>query len=469
VRLMVIPFVDFGDAVSFRANEQEMHNDSARTRSTPAANTSVHWTITTSSTLRTLGQRALGGGGASWPAGPRAVPLRCRFTGQRRQFIGPPLGLLLMMLAVIIACTATACAPGAEVDFAVAQPPKVVSQPSDGATEVNPVDQARVAVTDGVFQEIRLTTPTGKEVTGQLSSDRAVWTLGEPLGYDKTYTWSGIVTGSDGAHIPVHSSFHTINPAHLTSARLNVADNATYGIAMPIALTFSFKVSDKAAVERALSVQTSVPTEGAWAWLDDTRVHWRPKTYFTANTQVHITAKLYGLSLGDGAYGQQDLTSSFSIGRPYVLKGDTQTHHLVGYANGVQVADYRASYGLDADPGRVTRSGTHVVMAKFPVFFMSNPKYDYHNVEARWAVQISNNGEFAHSAPWSVSQQGRKNVSHGCINLSPSAAKAVFDTVLPGDPVEITGSSQELGAQDGDYYDWTIPWDAWVAKSAQTH
>jgi lipoprotein-anchoring transpeptidase ErfK/SrfK len=373
---------------------------------------------------------------------------------------------MLVILTVVIACAATACTPATALDFAFVQPPRVVIQPSDGATAVNPLDQAWVAVSGGVFDAVRLTNPAGNAVTGHLSADKAIWTVSEPLGYDKTYTWSGTVTGSDGTQILVHGSFHTINPAHLISGRLNVADNATYGVAMPIALTFSSKVSDKAAVERALSVQTSVPTEGSWAWLDDTRVHWRPKTYFTANTQVRVTAKLYGLPLGDGAYGQQDLSSSFSIGRAYLLKGDTQTHQLVGYANGVQVADYRASYGLDSDPRRVTRSGTHVVMGKFPVFFMTNPKYDYHNVETHWAVQISNNGEFAHSAPWSISQQGKTNVSHGCINLSPTAAKAVFDTVLPGDPVEIAGSSQQLGPPDGDYYDWAVPWDAWAAKSA---
>ncbi|MGH3783481.1 MAG: Ig-like domain-containing protein [Pseudonocardiaceae bacterium] len=329
------------------------------------------------------------------------------------QFRALLLGLTLVMLTVIIACTVTACTPAAVLDPARAQLPRVVSQPSDGATEVNSLDQTWVAATGGVFDTVQLTNPAGKAVTGQFSADKAIWTVSEPLGYDKTYTWSGSVTGSDGAQIPVRGSFHTINLAHLISGRLNVADNATYGVAMPIALTFSSKVSDKAAVERALSVQTSVPTEGSWAWLDDTTVHWRPKTYFTPNTQIRVTAKLYGLSLGNGAYGQQDLSSSFSIGRPYLLKGATQTHQLVGYANGVQVADYRASYGLDSDPRRVTRSGTHVVMAK--------------------------------------------NVSHGCINLSPSAAKAVFDAVLPGDPVEITGSSQQLGAQDGDYHDWTIP------------
>ena len=105
-------------------------------------------------------------------------------------------------------------------------------------------------------------------------------------------------------------------------------------------------------------------------------------------------------------------------------------------------------------------------MSKFPVYYMSNPKYHYKNVEARWAVRMSDNGEFIHAAPWSVAQQGRTNVSHGCINLSTTNATAIFDAVLPGDPVEIIGSSRQLGPNDGDYYDWTIPWSTWTAMSA---
>ncbi|MCA1703574.1 MAG: L,D-transpeptidase family protein [Actinobacteria bacterium] len=343
---------------------------------------------------------------------------------------------------------------------------QVVTQPSDGATDVTPTAPVRVSVSNGVLNAVSLTNPEGKAVAGQFSSDRTSWTAAEPLGYAKTYTWSGTATGIDRQRRAITSSFQTVTPERLISGRLNVADNATYGIAMPIALTFSSKVIDKAAVQKALSVHLSVPTEGSWAWLDDTTVHWRPKTYFAPNTRVSVTANLYGLAMGDGAFGREDIASTFTIGRSYVLRGDTRTHRLVAYANGVQVADYPASYGLDSDPGRVTHSGTHVVMTKYPVYYMSNPKYHYKNVKARWAVRISNNGEFTHSAPWSVAQQGRTNVSHGCVNLSPANAAAVFDAVLPGDPVEIIGSSRQLGPRDGDYYDWTIPWATWTAKSA---
>ncbi len=343
---------------------------------------------------------------------------------------------------------------------------QIVTEPSDGATGINPTAPVRVLVSHGAFDAVSLTNPEGKAVAGRFSSDKSSWTTTEPLGYAKTYTWSGTATGIDHLRRPIAGSFRTVIPERLVSGRFNVADNATYGVAMPIALTFSSKVIDKAAVQRALSVRTSVPTEGSWAWLNDTTVHWRPRTYFAPDTRVSVTAKLYGIAMGNGSFGREDIGSSFTIGRSYVLRGDTRSHRLAVYSNGIQVGDYPASYGLDSDPGRRTHSGTHVVMSKYPVYYMSNPQYHYKDVEARWAVRMSDNGEFIHSAPWSVAQQGKANVSHGCINLSPANARAVFDAVLPGDAVEIIGSSRQLGPNDGDYYDWTISWESWIAMSA---
>ncbi len=59
-----------------------------------------------------------------------------------------------------------------------------------------------------------------------------------------------------------------------------------------------------------------------------------------------------------------------------------------------------------------------------------------------------------HSAPWSVGQQGRENVSHGCINLSPERAAWFFGFSQPGDVVEIENSiGPTLSAADGDIYD----------------
>jgi len=345
-------------------------------------------------------------------------------------------------------------------------PAKITLQPASGAADVSPATVATVAVADGTIESLTLTNPAGKQVIGALSPDNSTWTVGEPLGYGKTYTWAGTAKGADGKSAPISGSFTTVTPARQVDAALNTGDGKTYGIAMPISITFDRDVTDKANVQKALTVTTSVPTEGAWAWLDDRTVHWRPKAYWQPGTQVSVAAKLYGTSLGGGAYGAEDRTSSFTIGRSQIVQANTQTHRIQVIQNGVQTADFPASFGLESDPGRVTHSGTHVVMSKHETYSMTNPKYDYENVVVPWAVRIANNGEFIHGYGPSVWAQGKQNVSHGCVNLSPANAKLYFDSAMTGDPVEVVGSTEALGAADGDYYDWALTWDQWLAKSA---
>jgi lipoprotein-anchoring transpeptidase ErfK/SrfK len=389
--------------------------------------------------------------------------------------------MALLTTGVVAVLGLTACTSGGDEGVGLADigatnspegqaspkpPAKITLDPASGAVDVSPSAPVKVSVEDGTIKELTLTNPDGKQVVGALTPDGKTWTVGEHLGYSKTYTWTGTAVGSDGKSAPISGSFTTVTPAQTVSASLNVGDGKTYGVGMPIAITFKKDVTDKANVQKALTVETSVPVEGAWAWLSDRTVHWRPKEYWPANTQVKLTAKLYGTSLGDGKYGEDDRSATFSIGRSQIVRGNTQTHRMQVFQDGVQIADFPASYGLDSDPRRVTRSGTHIVMSKHETYSMSNPKYGYENVVVPWAVRISNNGEFIHGYAASIPSQGKRNVSHGCLNLSPANAKLYFDGALTGDPVEITGSTQQLGAQDGDYHDWIIPWDQWLAKSA---
>jgi lipoprotein-anchoring transpeptidase ErfK/SrfK len=342
----------------------------------------------------------------------------------------------------------------------------VTPQPANGAADASPKGPITMSVADGTIATIQLSNPEGKPVSGALSADKRTWTATEALGYGKVYTWAGTAAGANGQQVPITGSFTTVKPKRTENGQLNVGDDKTYGIAMPILLTFDNKVNDKASVEKALTVETSVTTEGSWAWLDDRTVHWRPKEYWKPGTKVTVTAKLYGTSFGNNVYGRSDVTSKFTIGRDQRVYGDTKTHRLVIKRDGVVVNDFPASYGLDSDPGRVTKSGTHVVMEKYEIKKMTNERYNYQDVPVPWAVRISNNGEFIHGYQGSIGDQGKRNVSHGCANLSPTNAKIYYDSVLTGDPVEITGTNQQLSAADGSYYDWAFTWDAWQAKSA---
>lgn len=337
--------------------------------------------------------------------------------------------------------------------------------PESGAVDVSPGLPVSVTVADGTIETLTLTNPTGKVVIGTLSPDKTSWTVGEHLGYSKTYTWAGTAKGADGKEVPIAGQFTTVTPQNIVDSSINTGDGKTYGVAMPIAITFDADVEDRAAAQAALTVETSVPVEGAWSWLNARSVHYRPKTYWPANTTVSVTAKLYGVHYGGGRYGDDDLTSAFTIGRAQIVKADSHTHRMIVIRDGVEVANYPASYGLESDPRRITRAGIHVVMSKHESYTMSSETFGYEGVTVPYAVRISNNGEFVHGYANSISAQGNRNVSHGCLNLSPANAKLYFETALVGDPVEVV-SSVPLTSRDGDYYDWVVPWEEWLANSA---
>ncbi|MGK8511660.1 L,D-transpeptidase [Nocardia asiatica] len=345
---------------------------------------------------------------------------------------------------------------------------KATLTPAADDTNVNPTAAVSVTISDGVIDQVALTNAAGKQVRGELAPDKRGYTITEPLGYGATYTWSGTAVGTDGKPIPIDGSFRTLAPESTVPATLNIGDNQEVGIAAPIILRFKSAVANKAAVEKALTVTTDPPTEGAWAWFPDdngSRLHWRPKNYWTPDTSVHVSARLYGLDLGGGNYGDADLTTDFRIGRSQIVKANAPSHRMQVVRDGRTVFDFAVSYGEGNEPRNVTRSGIHVVTEKYEDFMMSNPPY-YTNVRERWAVRISNNGEFIHANPESLSAQGSANVTNGCINLSPGDAQAYFPTALYGDPVEVTGTSIPLSAADGDLYDWTIDWNTWKTMSA---
>jgi len=223
-------------------------------------------------------------------------------------------------------------------------------------------------------------------------------------------------------------------------------------------------------VERALTITTEPAVEGSWAWLPDevqgARVHWRSRDYFPAGTTVSVAAKLYGLAVGDGAYGAQDMSLDFQIGRRQVVKAEVSSHRIQVIRDEGVIMDFPCSYGQADKARNITRNGVHVVTEKYADFYMSNPAAGYSNIHERWAVRISNNGEFIHANPNSASAQGNTNVTNGCINLSTGDAEQYFYSAIYGDPVEVTGSSIQLSYSDGDIWDWSVDWDTWVSMSA---
>lgn len=364
----------------------------------------------------------------------------------------------------LVVLLVAACGAIPEVESATPAPAKIHLNPPGQAAEVSPSAPITATVKHGRFQAVSLLNPVGEPVPGKLAPDGKSWTASEALEYDATYTWQGNAVGDNGKPTPVRGGFSTARPDHTVRATINPADDDEVGIAMPVSLRFDEPVLDKAAVQRALKVRTSVLVEGAWAWLSDTQVDWRPKEYWPPHTEVNVEAKLYGVHYGEGAYGPDDLTTHFTIGRAQVVKADVNSHRLVVQQDGNEVANYPTSYGRESNPQLNTPNGTFMVMAKLPVELMSNPEYGYTDVRKTWAVRISNHGEYIHENAEN-GNIGSANTTHGCINLTAADAKAYFDSALIGDPVEVAGS--EVTMEPGyAVYDWILSWEEWLQKSA---
>jgi hypothetical protein len=82
-------------------------------------------------------------------------------------------------------------------------------------------------------------------------------------------------------------------------------------------------------------------------------------------------------------------------------------------------------------------------------------------------VRFTFSGDYYHSAPWSVVNQGESNVSHGCVNLAPEDAQAFYNLAIPGDPVTVT-NSPKAGNWDNGWTHWFLSWSQYLAGSA-TH
>jgi lipoprotein-anchoring transpeptidase ErfK/SrfK len=378
-------------------------------------------------------------------------------------------------LVLLAGCRGDDGGGGSTATAADAPPAQVALALADGSADVSPAVPLEISVTDGKLGDVTLVDEAGAEVPGAVTAgtgpENSVWTPKTPLTYGTQYKLTASAVNEHDDKTTASSSFTTVSPATLSTPSVGPLDGTTVGVGMPIRVYFDDPVADKAAVESHLKVTSSTPTDGVWSWLGDSEVHFRPSTYWPANTKVTLDANLYGVDFGDGVWGEKNRTVSFSVGAKHVSVVDAGTHTMTVYDGDQLVQTYPMSAGSAENP---TRNGAHVVTESFRDITMDSSTFGLavdapggYRADVEYAVRISNNGEFVHGAPWSVAQQGNTNVSHGCINLSTENAAWFFQFSQPGDVVEVQNSvGPTLSAADGDIYDWAIPWDEWQAGSA---
>lgn len=391
-----------------------------------------------------------------------------------RNSVGVPVRvsrLLTMLIFGLVALLVAGCSESGSgttpASDEVPPAPTLELAPQNGAKDISPAGPIKATAVNGKIVEAVLTNSEGAKLSGAIAPDGASWTAGEKLGYGKTYTLSVTAQGASGPAITQQSTFSTVSPGKKSFVSMNPLDGQTVGVGQPLAFYFSQNAPapDKAKAEEAIKISTEPAVEGAFYWFNSREVHWRPKDYWKPGTKVSIDVDVYGKDLGNGVWGEEDRKATITIGDAVVLKADGASHQMSIEKNGEVIRTMPVSLGKPSFP---SNNGVHVVTEHHATKVMDSSTYGLpieaggYRTEVKWAVRISNGGEFLHAAPWSVGDQGRRNVSHGCINMSMENAKWVFDLLKKGDVVQITNSGgPNLRSWDG-FGDWQIPWDQWV-------
>jgi lipoprotein-anchoring transpeptidase ErfK/SrfK len=340
------------------------------------------------------------------------------------------------------------------------------------ATALDPDQPIVVSVARGTARTVAVKdTSDGKAVAGALDAGGTTWTSSGTLAYGTTYA-VGVDT-VDAGGTPGHQDLTvaTVDPkTQAYPSFIPPPGQATVGVGQPIVVRFNHPVKDHAAAQKALSVTSSAGQTGAWYWLSDTDVHYRASTYWTANSTLTLKADLFGVDLGGGTFGETDRTETIHVHDAWVAKADGATEQMQIFDNGALVTTMPISLG---SPGHPSHIGPHVISDKQPSITMDSCTYGvcqgqpgYYKEKVDLDERISDDGEFVHSAPWSVGSQGGQNVSHGCVNLSPANAQWFFDHFGIGDVVEITNSGGPQLPLDDTYGDWELTWAQWQKGSA---
>ena len=235
-------------------------------------------------------------------------------------------------------------------------------------------------------------------------------------------------------------------PPVFAAPTFNPVNGAMVGVAKPIVINFQRPIGDRPMAEQAIHISSNPPVPGKFYWMSDSQVRWRPIDFWPANTTVTIDAS--------------GTKSSFRTGESLVATIDDATHQMTVARNGVVEKTFPVSLGKSKYE---TKNGTYYVLEKFADIVMDSSTYgvpidsaEGYKLKVQDAVRIDNSGIFVHGAPWSVGDQGKRNVSHGCINLSPANAQWFYDNFGSGDPVVIKNTTGGLYDQPDGAQDWQI-------------
>lgn len=335
-----------------------------------------------------------------------------------------------------------------------------------------PVDRpVELTVTGGSLKSVRVTSEQGA-LPGRLGKGGSSWAASARLEPGLAYRVHAVGVREDGERLVRDSTFRTeaLTLDQQTYASVAPLAGETVGVGMPVIVTFDVPVTDKASIERHMSVTSTPRQQGSWHWLSDTEAHWRPKSYWKTGSEVSVDLDINSVPAGAGVYGQESRSVDFTVGDANIYKVNARTYQMQVFQNGTLLRTLPITTGK---PGFTTRSGVKVIIEKFREKRMNSETvgidrddpeaYDIDDVE--YAMRVTYSGEFIHAAPWSVGSQGNANVSHGCTGMSTADAGWLYNMTRRGDVVEYTGTDRPMTLENG-YGDWNASWADWAEGSA---
>ncbi|WP_407640338.1 L,D-transpeptidase [Actinacidiphila rubida] len=276
---------------------------------------------------------------------------------------------------------------------------------------------------------------------------------------------SGRPSGADGPK-PQHDTF---------IGYFSPEDQSTIGTGMIISLRFDHGITDRAAVERGITV-TSAPARAVVGhWFSDHRLDLRPADFWPAGARITLSLRLRGVQGAPHTYGTQSKDVTFTVGRDQRSTVDAVEHTMTVVRGGHVLRVLPVTVG---SPEHTTYNGVMVIADKYLQTRMNGRTVgfggEYDIPDVPHALRLTTSGTFVHGNYWSPPQIfGEENVSHGCIGLQDrkgggrdTPAGWFFENSMIGDAVRVVNSDDRTVDPDNGLSGWNLTWDQWRTGSA---
>jgi hypothetical protein len=353
--------------------------------------------------------------------------------------------------------------------------------PKDGSSNASINNDAKVTVSKGTLTEVTMKTAAGAAVAGEISADKKSWEPSGQLERGTVYKVAATAKDSEGRAAHENASFTTVSPDNSFIGNFMPEDGSTVGVGMPVSITFNKAITNKADVQKGITVSSTSGQEVVGHWFNANRLDFRPEEYWKGNSTVTLKLNLDGVEGADGVYGVQQKTVTFKIGRNQVSIVDAKTKTMKVTQDGKTIKTIPISAG---SPENKTYEGKMVMSEKFKETRMNGAtvgftdddgKGEYDIKDVPHAIRLSTSGTFIHGNYWGAdSIFGSVNTSHGCVGLNdtkgandPDTEGAWFyNNSIIGDVVDVRNTGDKTIAPDNGLNGWNMDWAAWKAGSA---